>query len=358
MSEPSEHFRNQLRRGLKPLLIALVLISAVYIYSYSKEKETASLDLCFSDDTAPQSIFSSPVQKSQPELPQILLEQQNSFRATTPPFTINPKTLGALMEGNGFEETEKKGITEYTVEKGDNTWSIAAKFGISLNTLLWANDLQKSSLIKEGQTLVIPPVSGVIHHVKDGDTVGGIAGAYKAEAADIVAFNQLSDAADIYIGDILIVPGGEITAKAPVAVASAQPASVPLGQSYFICPIALPCNITQGLHYYNAIDFSHGKCGEPIYAAAAGEVLKVKLTDSVSPWAFNGAGNHISILHPNGVVTTYGHIASSFVQPGQQVSQGQIIALMGGQPGTPGAGQSTGCHVHFAVSGARNPFAQ
>jgi len=202
MSEPSEHFRNQFKRGLKPLLIALVLVLGVYIYSCSKEKETVSLDLCFSDDSAPQSIFSSPTQNSQPELPQILLEQKNSFRATTPPFTINPKTLGALVEGNGFEETEKGGITEYAVEKGDNTWSIATKFGISLDTLLWANDLKKSSLIKEGQTLVIPPVSGVIHHVKDGDTVGGIAETYKAEAADIIAFNHLSNEADIYIGDL------------------------------------------------------------------------------------------------------------------------------------------------------------
>ena len=54
----------------------------------------------------------------------------------------------------------------------------------------------------------------------------------------------------------------------------------------------------------------------------------------------------------------YGHIAASFVNPGDQVSQGRIIALMGGQPGTPGAGLSTGCHLHFGVSGAKNPFAR
>jgi murein DD-endopeptidase MepM/ murein hydrolase activator NlpD len=115
--------------------------------------------------------------------------------------------------------------------------------------------------------------------------------------------------------------------------------------------------MTQGFHWYNAIDFSHGQCGEPIYAAAGGTIQKVKLTDSRSVWAYGGAGNHVTILHPNGVVSFYGHLASAPVSPGDQVSQGQVIGYMGGAPGMAGAGKSTGCHVHFQVTGARNPFA-
>ena len=125
---------------------------------------------------------------------------------------------------------------------------------------------------------------------------------------------------------------------------------VPIGSSYFICPTA-DCRITQGLHWYNAIDFG-AKCGSPIYAAAAGTVQRVE-------YGWNsGAGNFITILHPNGVVTMYGHIQSNLASPGQEVSQGEMIALVGGKPGTPGAGISTGCHVHFGVHGARNPFAK
>ena len=258
-----------------------------------------------------------------------------------------------MIEGYELEDT-KKVITEYIVEEGDSLWLIAEKFGISLNTILWANDLNKDSLIKPGKKLIIPPVSGVIHHVKSGDTVSEIAKKYKGKTEEIVAFNNLSNEADIYIGDIIIVPNGVI----PPPSTQYAPTSVPLADSYFICPISSPCRITQGLHWYNAVDFSHGKCGELIYAPAAGEVLKVKLTNSTSRWAFSGAGNYLTILHPNGIVTTYGHIAASLVNPGDQVSQGQMIALMGGQPGTPGAGLSTGCHLHFGVSGARNPFSK
>ena len=244
-------------------------------------------------------------------------------------------------------------MTEYAVQPGDNLWSIAEKFNVSLETVLWANDLSKNTAIQIGQRLIIPPVSGVIHHVQKGDTLSQIAQIYKAEKEKIVDFNNLATEDDIYIGDILVVPDGVLPPPTVYA-----PAYVPIASSYFICPIGSPCRITQGLHWYNAIDFSRGKCGDPIYAAAAGNVLKVKLTSSISKWAFGGAGNTITILHPNGVVTSYGHIQSSLVNSGDYVYQGQIIALVGGALGMPGSGNSTGCHVHFGVSGARNPFAQ
>ncbi len=305
------------------------------------------------DKSVKQNSFLGPINKFGPESPEFLLVENSSLRAATPPTKFSPQVFGALVGGYELEDT-KKVITEYIVESGDNLWSIATKFNVSLNTLLWANDLNKYTYIQSGQKLIILPVSGVVHHVKSGDTISTIAKKYKGKTDEIIAFNDLSGEGDIYIGDIVIVPNGEM----PAPSLQYAPVWVPLANSYFICPIASPCRITQGLHWYNAIDFSHGKCGEPIYSAAAGTVLKVKLTSSRSRWAFGGAGNHLTILHPNGVVTMYGHLANSFVNPGEQVSQGQVVALMGGVPGTPGAGHSTGCHLHFGVAGARNPFAR
>ena len=298
-------------------------------------------------------VFLGLAQKSWLGSPEFLLVANNSLKTSSPPTTFSPQVLGALVAGYEPEDT-KKVIVEYLVEPGDSLSGIASYFGISLNTLLWANDLNKNTYLQPGQKLIIPPTTGVIHHVKSGDTISLIAQTYKAKTSEILAFNNLSDEGDIFIGDIVIVPQGVI----PAPSIQTAPQYVPLADSYFICPISAPCRITQGLHWYNAIDFSHGKCGEPIFAAAAGTVLKVKLTSSTSRWAFGGAGNHLTILHPNGAVTIYGHIANSFVNSGDHVSQGQVIALMGGQPGTAGAGLSTGCHLHFGVSGARNPFAQ
>ncbi len=338
------------KKFLKPCLAGFILIVLFFLFSSQRDRNPGPLDLKLSQNIPSQSAFADPAKKNRPEGPEFLFLEKNTLKASLPPVIITPQVLGALVEGFEPEDVQKI-IVEYIVEPGDTLWQLCQKFNISLNTILWANNLNKNSAIQPGQKLVIPPVSGIIHQVQARDTVSEIAKKYQAKIEDIISFNDLSNEADIYIGDILVVPDG-IMPPPPVKYA---PSLVPLAASYFICPISPSCKISQGLHWYNAIDFS-GKCGDPIYAAAGGTVLKVKLTNSTSRWAFGGAGNHLTILHPNGVVTMYGHIATSFVNPGEGVSQGQIIALIGGQKGTPGAGMSTGCHLHFGVTGARNPF--
>lgn len=305
---------------------------------------------------SPHDLFLGPSNKFSLESPDFLLIQRNSLKASLPPTTLSPQVLGALV-GSVDSSEIRQGIIEYVVESGDNLSTIAQRFNISLKSLLWANDLNKNTVLGLGKKLIIPPISGVIYHVKSGDTISNIAQTYKGKTSEIIAFNDLPPGEDIFIGDILVIPNGIM----PPPASNYAPQYVPLASSYFIIPVSSPYIITQErLHWYNAIDFSHEgyACGKPIYAAAGGEVLRVKLTTSTSKWAFGGAGNYIKILHLNGVVTMYGHIAKSLVSVGQKVSQGDRIALMGGGLGMPGSGLSTGCHVHFGVSGARNPFAQ
>jgi LysM repeat protein len=344
----------KLKKTLTPFFIGFILIILVFVFFPKKDIDIIPFNFKeLSQNNYSQSFFADPTKKTRPEWPEFLLISDSYLQATLPPVIVTPQVLGALIEGYEPEDVQKI-IVEYIVEPGDNLWLISQKFNINLDTILWANNLNKNSVLQSGQKLIIPPVSGVIHQVKAGDTVSEIAKKYKAKIEEIISFNDLSSEADIFIGDILVIPNGVMPAPS-VNYASIW---VPIADSYFICPIALPCRITQGLHWYNGIDFSHGHCGEPIFAAAQGKVLKVKLTSSTSRWAFGGAGNNLTILHPNGVVTSYGHIATSFVNPDDEVSQGQIIALMGGMPGTAGAGMSTGCHLHFGVSGAKNPFAR
>ena len=275
---------------------------------------------------------------------------KNSVLATSPPIIITPQVLGALTAGSNFTETDlREEITEYIVEPGDNLSSIAARFDISLNTILWANNLNKNSeasALRIGQKLIILPISGVIHYVEKGDTISEIVETYKGDINKTLNFNGLSGKDNIFVGDILIIPDGALPSRKIYA-----PSYTPLASSYFICPIALPCRITKGLHWYNAIDFSHKgqSCGEPIFAAAEGAVQKTGYTSL--------GGKFVRILHPNGVVTYYGHLRDILVNPGQKVSQGAIIGYMGCTGYTIPAGPA-GCHLHFDVRGARNPFAQ
>jgi len=345
---------SKLRQIFWSLFIGSILISLILIFFLKENKNSTSLKFQeLTKNSYFQGIFADPTKKSRPEWPEFILIDNSFLQASLPPVLITPQVLGALIEGYTPEDVQKV-IVEYLVEERDTLWSISQKFNISLSTVLWANNLNQNAYLQPGQKLIIPPVSGVIHHVVTGDTVSEIAKKYQAKMEEIISFNNLSSEADVFVGDILMIPNGVM----PAPTIKYAPQWVPLAASYFICPISQPCRITQGLHWYNAIDFSHGKCGEPILAAAQGEVLKVKLTNSTSRWAFSGAGNHLTILHPNGVVTMYGHLQTVFVNPGDEVSQGQIIALMGGQPGTPGAGKSTACHLHFGVTGAKNPFSK
>jgi len=327
-----------------PFLYLGILAVALLIFAFFLPKTGAKVNLAVQEgQIATASPFIQPVD-SRPESPEFCLIQKNSIFGFAPPMTVTPQVLGVIMGEVGADV--KKDVTEYQVQSGDKLASVAENFGISVNTLLWANDLSLSSKLKIGQKLIILPVSGILHYVKAGDTISGIAQKYKAKADQVVDFNELVSENDIFVGDILIVPDGIM----PVAPKPIYAEYIPVASSYFICPIASPCRITQKLHWYNAVDFSHGKCGDSIYAAAGGTVQRVKFG-----WN-GGAGNTVTILHPNGVVTSYGHVLASLVNPGDQVYQGQIIALMGGQPGTDGAGKSTGCHVHFAVHGATNQF--
>lgn len=297
-----------------------------------------------------QDMFIEPAGNMTKETQEMVFLQQNTAIGLIPPAIGSSQVLGSLIGGNGAEAEEKRSIIEYSVETGDTLSSIAEKFNISLNTILWANDLSKGSDIKVGQKLIILPVSGIIYYVKKGDTLSEIAAKYKGKVDEIIAFNELSGENDLYVGDILVIPNGQMPSSAKPTYTATAVSQIPLASNYFICP-HIDCRITQGLHWYNAIDFG-GQCGDFIVAVAGGIVQKVKFG-----WN-NGGGNTITILHPNGVITSYGHIMTSLVSPGQQVLQGQIIALMGGKPGMPGSGLSTGCHVHFGVIGARNPFAK
>lgn len=224
-------------------------------------------------------------------------------------------------------------LRSYQVQEGDTLGDLAEKFGVSLDTLAWANDLSLSAVLQPGRYLDILPISGILYLVRSGDTLSQIAYSHQARAEEILIFNGLNDSDVLLVGDLLIIPDGKKPAEAPVLT--------PVASSYFILPTS--GYISQGLHPYNAIDVAN-ECGTPIYAAAGGTIQK-------AGWIAVG-GNRVRILHSNGVVTYYGHLSKILVALGQKVVPGQQIGLMGA------TGNATGCHLHFDVRGATNPLAR
>lgn len=135
-------------------------------------------------------------------------------------------------------------------------------------------------------------------------------------------------------------------------------AAGPYLDGYFISPTT---GYNRGvLHAYNAVDISAGSAcvneDIPIYATASGVVTTAYTTESINRYAAGGYGNNIMLLFPNGVSARYAHLKGVLVTVGQYVNQGSIIAYMGGYPGMGGSGNSTGCHLHYEVRGAKNPL--
>ncbi len=119
----------------------------------------------------------------------------------------------------GNEQSSPKlpaGVTAYEVAPGDTLLGIAQSFGITSETILWANGMPSGDLLQIGQKLTILPVSGVLHKVKPGESILGIAATYKADPAGIVEANGLSDSNMVREGDVLLVPGG-VMELAPAA---------------------------------------------------------------------------------------------------------------------------------------------
>jgi len=262
--------------------------------------------------------------------------------------------IGSLDAGDTKESTQKSGqISIYVVREGDSLSQIAKMFGVSANTIRWANDIGKNDVINVGQTLTILPVSGVEYTVKSGDTIESIAKKFDGDAMEILQFNSIADEKSLVAGSLVIIPGGEMAkpvlsgSSSSVTASASHPAlfsaTSPSYDGYYIRPIS-GGRKTQGIHGYNAVDLA-APAGTPILASASGEVIISK----EGGWN-GGYGNYIVIEHPNKTQTLYSHLSGTVVKRGWNVGQGHVIGYVGS------TGRSTGPHLHFEIRGAANPF--
>ena len=186
----------------------------------------------------------------------------------------------------------------------------------------------------------------ISYKVHSGDNISQIAARFGITSGVIMAANPGLRPQYLKAGASITIPGG----KSQEAESSPSD-GLPNFNSEFIMP-------TEGynwgmLHHYNAVDIANS-CGTPVIAAADGVVIPDEsITDAVDGWN-GGYGNFVLLEHSfgNGVRTRYAHLEKSFVNVGDYVKQGQQIGLMGE------TGDATGCHLHFEVYGAKNPFAK
>jgi len=255
--------------------------------------------------------------------------------------------LGVSLDSTGIVtlESEKpwNQVSEYTIKEGDTLSSLASKFGVSIESVKWANPSINWQKMKPGVVVSIPPVTGVVYKVKTGDTVYSIAKKFQTDAQGIVDFpmNTFSDDETFALvaGQTLIVPDGIMPDEAvPTAPNIARVLTPDAGSVSATGSFAWPGfgRITQPFRWYHkGVDIANHD-GGAILASDSGTVV-------VSGWTNSGYGNHIIIDHGNGYQTLYGHLSSISVVTGQRVNRGAVIGQMGN------TGRSTGTHLHFEI---------
>lgn len=282
-----------------------------------------------------------------------------------PPFLMNEEGF-ILKDSPATEGSDRIGmndLVQHTVVQGDTLSSIAALYGISLQTLLWENNLSEYSTLRIGQVLTVPPVDGVSHLIASaGETLSSIAKSYGVEADLIKQHNNIEGDA-VFKGQKLFIPGGK--RKVPIRVEGTR--SSRIATNTFESKLVMGSNaaptegkrliyptighISQGFragHY--AYDIANTSKPD-IWAAASGMVTKASggclpREVKVDRACGSGYGNYVIIDHGNGLQTLYAHLETIYVTEGQSVGMGQAIGKMGSSGRTYGA---TGIHLHFEV---------
>ena len=276
--------------------------------------------------------------------------------ATDPQANIDPSFVddGTLLKPVAVDTTVSDGsalMRTYRVRSGDTLTGIAHKFGVTMMTIWWANNLNAKDELHIGQTLTIPPVDGVVITVGSSDTLDSLAAKYGVDAATIVDANALQDP-NLVIGQTLTVPGAlgdGISTPRPTHAPPARSGGSG-GSSGASHPVSPPARysggklswpvaggyISQYFHYgHYAIDIAADR-GTAVKAAAAGVV-------TFAGWKNNGGGYQVWISHGSGLYTTYNHMSAVAVGRGQHVGRGQLVGRVGM------TGNATGPHLHFEV---------
>ena len=263
---------------------------------------------------------------------------------------VDDGTVYKPVAVNTTVESGSSLLRHYNVRSGDTLTTVASRFGVSMMTLWWANNLTTKDPLKVGSSLIIPPVNGLVVTVKADDTLDGLAATYKVDSAAILDLNGLTDP-NLVVGQVLVLPGAQ---GAPIPTPAPTPTPKPVSHpstsggggtvrpptytgGAWAWPVVGGNNyISQYFHYgHYAIDIA-AQYGTPIVSPLAGTVI-------FAGWSNNGGGYEVWVSHGGGIFTAHNHMSAVGVTVGQSVGRGQFVGRVGM------SGWATGPHDHFEV---------
>ena len=121
----------------------------------------------------------------------------------------NILTVGRILNIPGKSNTSTSGVNKYTVKYGDTLAKIAATYGGTVQSIAAANNIANPNTISIGQVLSITGTytnSGIKYTLKSGDTLGKVAAKYKVTVLELVAANNIANANIVRVGQVLVIP--------------------------------------------------------------------------------------------------------------------------------------------------------
>jgi murein DD-endopeptidase MepM/ murein hydrolase activator NlpD len=242
------------------------------------------------------------------------------------------EAIAGVPEPLEYSKPQMLLFSSYTIQPGDTIGEVARIFGLNQDTLLSLNNIKNSRLLQIGQVLKIPNQDGILHRVKNGDTLEAIAKRYEAVPAAIQTANELFSEA-VNGGASLFSPGARLD----------QLNLQEINGELFFWPVSgiitspygyRPSPFTGVRQFHTGLDI----------ACPTGTVVRAAQAGRVSSIGYDGiSGNFVVITHHAGYRSLYAHLHTIRVKSGAYVKAGEWIGDSGN------TGLSTGPHLHFTV---------
>jgi len=246
------------------------------------------------------------------------------------------------------EEEPESGY--YIVQKGDNLFRISRKYSISLDQLLAHNpQIEDPDTVKEGTRLRIPPGADpqhetTVHVVEVGDNLYRLSLRYGVDIDALAAANGLTEESILKVGDELRIP-----ASSPLASTGSEG---PAGGHATAPPEPVSANRVDPSVWKNGVPFwphggevkilegeLFGKLSPGVQIDGSEGDRVVSVSSGTVEWAspYRGFGKVVIVKHHSGRNYVYGGIGELFVNPGDRVTVGTDLGLLGAYHSEPGA---------------------
>lgn len=269
-----------------------------------------------------------------PDLIVFLDQMEAGADRAAAPTAETPLALGTTIL---FTNPEVVKFQLYRIQPRDNYWKVAKQFGYTIDTIVGCNPFLQRVTCHSGQSILLPNIGGVLHQVRDGETLDTIALDYAVPADKIQAAN-------------LINPQWGVIPEMWIFIPWAKPRylSESMHKEYsrralFRSPLAGRYTSFVGMRihpvlgfskYHNGVDIS---CPLNTWVGSSAEGVVI-----AAGWG-GAVGKYVKIDHQNGYATIYGHLNKVMVHQGQRVKRGQLIGLSGA------TGRVTGPHLHYSI---------